>query len=385
MFNYSVYLFFKVCSDKGEYQPGCPGRAWTDDEVDKVRLKVLDLLSQDKVVKQRVFGDDWRGQAAYTQPVTEMSMFRLSFHDCFKYTDGTGGCDGCLNWHNMENDLALTPSPFKGGGDRQCMHQFPRADKTDNNGLDRLVRYLEKIYTETDWPAGSPVLDASLKATGKSRADFWQFATNVALEKTIARSNHGCRYDYYQRQQVPLLEGVWSWSNGKIVKGPGFPYGVWKCKIKLNKPLKFQFGRKDCIASGDTGLPYETAKEEAHSNPHGNADEILSDAKNQLDLSATDMIALTSIHGMIHPFSKGSIGTKYAWLGSGPHLSNIYYKMLANRPTYDVGGIAPGLDMRSDQKDKEDGGTLEKGHNLFPYSVGDKDGKPVAIWGMSVS
>jgi len=28
---------------------------------------------------------------------------RLGFHDCVKYKDGTGGCDGCLNmknWHN---------------------------------------------------------------------------------------------------------------------------------------------------------------------------------------------------------------------------------------------------------------------------------------------
>ena len=25
---------------------------------------------------------------------TEMELFRLSFHDCVTYTDGTGGCDG---------------------------------------------------------------------------------------------------------------------------------------------------------------------------------------------------------------------------------------------------------------------------------------------------
>ena len=29
-------------------------------------------------------------------------VVRLGFHDCMKYKDGTGGCDGCLNWHGME-------------------------------------------------------------------------------------------------------------------------------------------------------------------------------------------------------------------------------------------------------------------------------------------
>ena len=76
----------------------------------------------------------------------------------------------------------------------------------------RLTYYLEKIYTDKDWPnykhAKAPVLDVSLKDSGKSRADLWQFAASVALESTIERSNHACRYDMWERQQVPLLEGV---------------------------------------------------------------------------------------------------------------------------------------------------------------------------------
>ena len=28
-------------------------------------------------------------------------VLRLTFHDCLKYDDGTGGCDGCLNWSGM--------------------------------------------------------------------------------------------------------------------------------------------------------------------------------------------------------------------------------------------------------------------------------------------
>ena len=93
-----------------------------------------------------------------------------------------------------------------------CEHQFERADRTDNNGLLRITHYLEKIYTDKNWPnyehAKAPVLDVSLKDSGKSRADLWQFAASVAMESTIERSNHACRYDMWERQQVPLLEGV---------------------------------------------------------------------------------------------------------------------------------------------------------------------------------
>ena len=294
------------------------------------------------------------------RPISEMALFRLSFHDCLTYTDGTGQCDGCLNWHGMGTEA---PSPFPSQS-TYCQHQFSKPNATDNNGLDRLVEYLEKIYTEADWPPGAPSLEKSLKASGKSRADLWQFAANVALERTIERSNHGCRYDYYQRQQVPLLEN----------EGKGFEYGVWKCKIKLNKPIKFQFGRKDCVPT-NPDRPYETEKEEAHSNPHANTAEILSDVKKQMDMSAIDLIALNSIHGMIHPFGHGAVGSKYVWLGSGPHLSNMYYKLLANRPTYDVRGDV-GFDMKSNNA---------IGYNLHPWSIGDENGNPVAMWGMRVS
>ena len=76
------------------------------------------------------------------RPISEMALFRLVFHDCFQYKDGTGGCDGCINWHNMGNKA---PSPFP-SVDRYCKHQHPKANATDNNSLDRLVEYLEKVY-----------------------------------------------------------------------------------------------------------------------------------------------------------------------------------------------------------------------------------------------
>ena len=45
--------------------------------------------------------------------------------------------------------------------------------------------------------------------------------------------------------------------------------------------LKFQYGRADCVTNLDK--PYKAVKEERHSNPHANTDEILEDMKRDLD------------------------------------------------------------------------------------------------------
>ena len=94
---------------------------------------------------------------------------------------------GCLNWKNIGIGLK-PPSPFPNAakfGLEFCQNQMgeERFNATDNRGLDATVKKLEKLYTTADWPntnANSPhhytPLPASLKATGKSRADLWQFA-----------------------------------------------------------------------------------------------------------------------------------------------------------------------------------------------------------------
>ena len=45
-------------------------------------------------------------------------------------------------------------------------------------------------------------LSASLQELGKSRADLWQFAGLVALERSLERANRACDLDYWGRQQV---------------------------------------------------------------------------------------------------------------------------------------------------------------------------------------
>ena len=60
-------------------------------------------------------------------------------------SDGTGGCDGCLNWKGVGARVPNNNDP----ADR---YQFTPANETDNNGLENLVMALEKIYTNIDWP-----------------------------------------------------------------------------------------------------------------------------------------------------------------------------------------------------------------------------------------
>merc|ERR1712156_350936 len=62
--------------------PGTPGAPWTDYELLTVKAKLFRL---------------------FRYGISAPAVLRLGFHDCLKYKDGTGGCDGCLNWHGMEH------------------------------------------------------------------------------------------------------------------------------------------------------------------------------------------------------------------------------------------------------------------------------------------
>ena len=50
--------------------------------------------------------------------------------------------------------------------ERKPKRYYPPVRRGDNNDLSVLVAALERIYTTTDWPRGTPVLNGSLKSTG---------------------------------------------------------------------------------------------------------------------------------------------------------------------------------------------------------------------------
>merc|ERR1712232_1497305 len=106
-----------------------------------------------------------------TTSATAPKAVRLGFHDCFKYEDGTGGCDGCLDWKDINFELTR-----KARG--KAEFRIPKPEwMNPNRGLVGMVEYLELVYTRTLASTGT-----SLRGSGKTRADLWAFSAIVAIE-----------------------------------------------------------------------------------------------------------------------------------------------------------------------------------------------------------
>ena len=195
------------------------------------------------------------------------------------------------------------------------------------------------IYTTVDWPFKEASLAGSLQQLGKSRADLWQFAGLVALERALERANRACDLDKWARQQVSLLEGREA------------------CEIKLRAPLKFWSGRADCQPA-EGGPGYKASKEEVQPLLLGDANHATDFFLTEFNMSAEHSQALQAVHGAVH---SADIGMKYSWFGAG-YISNMYYKWIANHATYDF----------------DQGGDLSftKGRNMIMRAKGDADGKP---------
>lgn len=254
-----------------------------------------------------------------TRGVAINQLLQLSFHDCLRYEDGSGGCDGCLNWSGvgyvapraLANIIRKKP---------QWYRAFPITRKTTNNKLQLAARSLELIFTVPNWPPGAGVLTTSLKESGKSRADLWQFAGNIALESAINRTNTGvCMGNEFEVQLNPSDDAD-------------------KCEIKLNRPVPFRSGRIDCIPDESvkwTPYPFEATKTEKHSNTFGTGTQVVKDLKQDFDFTAQETISLMSLHGLARSTPNFEQFIKYKWIGgnlpSYPKvgiLHRLYYKIL---------------------------------------------------------
>jgi len=328
------------------YVPGEPGGDWTSEEVESTRKRILKILTPVWTEKEEMglSGSSGRNQDNIPGEVSENVILRLVFHDCIPYTDGTGGCDGCLNWNHMDSEI---PNP----NDVNHWYVFNPPNATDNRGLDGAAIALELIYTTLDWPFQNPSLDVSLRQSGKSRADLWQFAGLVALELGLERANRACDLDYHARQQVTLLESR------------------EKCEIKLTSPLKFQTGRSDCIAD-DPERGYVTYKDEEQPKLMSSGHELIDYGRNFFSMDAEHFAALMGIHGAVH---KAAIGLKYTWMGAG-YISNMFFKQLANKPMYFMG-------KGGDLSFTSCGEPLP----IYNVAIGDADGNPQAYTGWRTS
>ena len=284
---------------------------------------------------------------------TPARMIQLAFHDClrleiipdkdilklfcFRYEDKdeegrTGGCDGCLNWSGMgfkskgmdfftkESDqYAATPVQFH----------------TSNNKLQMTARSLELIYNSnvaTNWPPKSKVLQESLRDSGKSRADLWQFAGNIALERAINVTNESGRQRGSHNAETNLCAQI----------------GIKNCTMNLDRHIPFRTGRRDCVpdaAAKWTHFGFEATRKERHSNSYGTGEEAIKDLKRDFNFSAKESIALFALHGLSVMGRNPEEAVKYKWSGGSTDqnnmkttFSNMYHKTL-NGKSYQRGRL----------------------------------------------
>ena len=300
-------------------------------------------------------------------------LIQLAFHDCLRYEDGTGGCDGCLNWSGMGYS-ARKAFPNIVGKKPELVHAFPQTKQTTNNKLGMSARSLELIYTLADWPPGAPSLSESLRESGKSRADLWQFAGNLALEKAVNLTNPNCEISSFDKsQEDPNLEQQITAIEGRD-----------KCEFRQTRPVHLKFGRIDCIPDEEdkwTHYPFEATKKEKHSNTYGTGTQVIKDLKRDFNMTAAETISLMALHGLNTHTKNYEEAFKYKWFGgirtdntSNPNgkivnlakgtFSNMYYKLL-NGKVYATDRMI--------------------GVSSYDYYRGDKSGNPVGGTGWAVS
>ena len=326
-FNIAIILLSLGCTVGGApYEPGTPGKVWNENEIKVVREKIIRMLDGNEYRRGRAFWAKWphprRGERLFTMQDLEWinrpmpsRVIRLAFHDCI------GGCDGCLYWDDKEmNFLYTRGDAIEDRGIRKDSFSYDIPKTATNNGLTTIVKALEYVYQDPNWPPGAETLEVSLKDSGVSRADLWQFAATIALELEIERANFACKYDK-TNQQSAVLEG-----------------GEEACLFKLHRPLPFKFGRIDCISDGgvqkDTTTSYKTTKPERPFDHHGSSKAILDGMEEEFGLTKSESIALMATHSTATNKPNERENWKYGWIGN--YLSNMYFKFLAMSPMYKV-------------------------------------------------
>eukprot|EP00448_Togula_jolla_P008014 CAMPEP_0170595146 /NCGR_PEP_ID=MMETSP0224-20130122/14396_1 /TAXON_ID=285029 /ORGANISM="Togula jolla, Strain CCCM 725" /LENGTH=632 /DNA_ID=CAMNT_0010919287 /DNA_START=66 /DNA_END=1964 /DNA_ORIENTATION=- len=262
-----------------------------------------------KPCRQKGVLDEWRPTAS--------KFLRLGFHDCLKYEDGSGGCDGCLSFHNMFNVY----------GDAEKL-SMPDVMLTDNNNLAYAADVLEELYTTVNFPRNSPKLRKSLRKSGKSRADLWAFATQAAVHHALVENNKACKgeKDFETNGRC-----------GHVYRhiSTGFP-----CIINMQFSMKFFSGRQDCAfkdkpkeRSWYRRRSFETARHEVHPNPHGGGAETSQFFADWFNFSRRETVAIMGAHALGGFHGTASL-FKYDWTRGQAHiLNNQYYRALVKSPS----------------------------------------------------
>jgi len=306
-----VHIFFLASCQ--EYEPGNPGGEWSQEELLTVRAKLWTLYTNNWTYK--LASQFWQWGLKYPKNDIDLQFFpakvlRLSFHDCIRYADGEGGCDGCLNWSGVG---------FRFPPQGSLKFKFIEDDikETNNNGLEYTVAVLEQLYTDPEFPPNTDTLPVSLKASGKSRADLWAYAAKVAVEYTTEENNYNCQ------SRPSDWSGSWVGSANDCLRNVGED----DCEVKMPREINFQYGRKDCISEyPEEYEQYKTDRPEKHPNPEGNGDATLDFFKDEFGFTGRETVAIMGAHTLGRMRPQHSL-FKYVWtVRAGNSFNNAYYK-----------------------------------------------------------
>jgi len=315
--NKALLLYFPLLT-QGVYVPGTPGAPWSQQEILDVKAKMRMIFKNPWGPMQKAleilgyppetYNTDRNSGGIYGsyRIPTAPKFLRLSFHDCVKYEDGTGGCDGCLDWEGV--GVMFDDAPNK--------KQYEDVKFTNNNGLRPTVEMLEAIYTTPDFPIRSPILSQSLKDSGKSRADLWALAAIVAVEWGVETNNFLCAN-----------------ASDTYMNGAGECHhllGEEGCEVNMDKPIPFHTGRSDCEVS-DPARPYVASKKEVHPNAVGSGYDTMEFFQSQFGLNGQETVALLGAHTFGRLFIMNSL-FRYTWTSAGTRLfNNDYFKMVTDK------------------------------------------------------
>ena len=244
---------------------------------------------------------DWRDVP------TAPKFLRLSFHDCLRYVDGTGGCDGCLNWKGVGSRTWDSTNSWK----------YPNVGNTSNNGLGPTVQVLEELYNNRKFPKGSPALDQPLRASGKSRADLWALAGILSVEFGIETNNQVCDGTYENNPDYQC--------NAELGKDT--------CQVQVSRPITFKTGRKDCVGT-DEQNPYQAVKEEVQPSAVGNGQMTLDFFNQEFGFNGRETVAIMGSHTFGRNHVQISL-FRYVWTTRGTEsFNNHYYKNIVREDMY---------------------------------------------------
>lgn len=276
------------------------------------------MLGSEMYECQKVDGKTVEDCASKTYAMSTLpdapKFLRMGFHDCAKYKDGSGGCDGCLNLEHVFTKFDVTKK-----------YQLHDEVKDRNNNLALSADVLERLYTDASFPRGSPKLEQSLQVSGRSRADLWALATLAAAHFGMSNNNNACKE-----------------KNAVLANEIGRPD---LCALTPTTHMRFSSGRADCPASMKPALDnasskfyrrraYESLKAERLPGTHFSGKGVFEYFNRDFGFTAREAVAIMGAHSF-GKFHADATLLKYDWTRAQRNLlNNEYYRIITLKKSF---------------------------------------------------